>query len=159
MRLYRNPMAPGVGVCPAVILLVLLSSLPAAGQSPQVEATLAWKFKSGDTLRYRVRRLTSAVEPGPPNPLLDATLAWSVEKVDADGSAEIRQTLEHVREELTERSPGWVRVVYDSSDPKSIDNAWSALRDAVCRPLIGAPYRLRVNRGGASLISRCRRTR
>ena len=105
---------------------------------------------TGSVTRPRPRSRPGPVSSRPKSgPLLDATLVWSVEKVNAKGSAEIRQTFEHVHEEMTERSPGGVRMVYDSGNPKSVDNPWSAMKDALYRPLIGAPYRLKVDRQGS----------
>jgi hypothetical protein len=157
MRPTRNARKPGAGRCQVFTLLLLLllpSGVAVAGELADADGALAWKFQPGQTLRYRLRHsVVTTVVTGAGNeqseaPLLDATLAWFVEKVDAQGTAEIRQTLVQVREEMNERSPGGARVVYDSTDPKTVDNQWSRLMDALYRPLIGAPYRLKVDRLG-----------
>ncbi len=159
MRQTRYSWKPGAGLLRVVTLLLLpmMSGTVVAGELTDADGALAWRFQQGQALRYRIRHsVTTAVVTGagleetePPAPVLDAILAWSVEKVDTQGLAEIRQTLERVREEMTERSPGGDRMVYDSGDPRSVDNPWSAMKQALYRPLIGAPYRLKVDRRGS----------
>lgn len=156
----RNRVADPRQVVTGLLLLLLLPSGPSAAEErADAAGALVWKFQPGQTLRYRIRHsATMAIDgvpntalPGPLAPRLEATLAWSVEKVDAQGVADIRQTLEHVHEEATERSSDGARLVYDSADPKTVNNAWSGMKDALYRPLFGASYRIKIDRRGRLL--------
>ena len=156
MRPARNPNRSADPRLVMTLLLLLHSGPVIVEARAGLDEAVAWKFQPGQVLRYRIRQaITTKVVTGAssepfetPTPSLDATLCWVVEEVDAHGSAKIRQTLEHVREEMTERSPDGARMVYDSGDPKSVGNPWSAMKDALYRPLLGSSYRLSIDRLG-----------
>jgi hypothetical protein len=148
------PHRPAACVVYAALLLVW----PALGApASAADKALQWKFKEGETLRVRIHtRIETQLGAAPPKraqrdpaPSLDVTLLWKVTQVSDTGAAEIRQTIEHVHEEANDHAPDGPRLVYDSSDPKTVNNPWSALKQELYAPLLGgATYHLTIDRRG-----------
>jgi hypothetical protein len=105
-----------------------LASLVAVGFSAQISSAQApvFRWKSGQTLTYRVSQSTTAVEsikdsePMTTTTQLDVVKRWQVTEVDAAGNATLQMSLASLRMET--RPPKGEGMLFDSAHPeKSTD--------------------------------------
>jgi hypothetical protein len=101
-----------MSVSVAVLVAAMLAPSFLAAEEP-----LRWKFENGEKLDYNmVQDMTMAMEGGPVGKMetkmrQQMDMTWNVQKVNADGSAEIRQTFDRVQ--MTMTTPGG-EINYDS---------------------------------------------
>ena len=98
----------------AAIGIVTASGLAAPAHSGA--ADLAWKFEKGEVLRYEftqknARKFETQGQDLESTSTLVLNLTWTVNEVEADGTAKITQTIERVRVDMENGSQ---RLSYDS---------------------------------------------
>jgi hypothetical protein len=125
--------------------LVCLAAGPAAAQ-----ATLRYKFKPGDKLRYTIeQKLHTHVNPIGKDveqdmaEVLDVT--WQVGSVDADGKAKITQTIDRVRFTLSGQGS---KVNFDSKVGKMPDDPFAKQVGPPLAALAGAEITLTLDPQG-----------
>ncbi len=137
-------------------LSVILCLSILGGSADGAEDRLAWRFKPGEVLRYEYRlksesevKATGVVQAGPKTSEVELSmdLSWTVDRVDADGTATISQRVERLRASFSRGMAigDPVRAAYDSGDRTTVNNIWSAMMDDAIRPLIGEPYTLKMD--------------
>ena len=106
-----------------VLACTLVAGLAAAAlHASAQEATLAYKWIKGETLRYRLTQKTATTMSGLPGGMPDAKLdqladqvfKMTVESVAVDGTVTLRQSFESMRMDIT--SPGG-NVTFDAAKP------------------------------------------
>jgi hypothetical protein len=105
-----------------VAAFMLVGFAVAAPHISAQEATLAYKWTKGETLRYRLTQKTATTMTGLPGGAPDAKLdqladqifTMTVESVAADGTVTLRQSFESMRMDIT--SPGG-KVTFDAAKP------------------------------------------
>jgi hypothetical protein len=141
----------GVSVLPpgwwALAVVVLAGSSPAAAPG----ATLRWKFKPGESLRYVMdqRSVTTAILPG--GEQIRTTLSqtiemtWSVKSIDPSGQAELTQTITRIRDQLE----GLVgSYTYDSREGGEPKDLIAAAKVPVFKALLGTEVPFKMNARG-----------
>jgi hypothetical protein len=129
------------------ILLGLLMVTGSGGTTGEA-ATLRWKFKPGETLRYLMdqKTVTTARFSGGQE-LKDTltqsiTLNWAVSAVNPDGSASLVQTIEQV----VDRADGpFGKYEYDSKAGKEPEGPIAASRVPLLKALIGTPIAFKMS--------------
>ncbi len=128
-------------------LLVLAGPRGAASTA----ATLRWKFKPGETLRYSMdqKTVTTAKLPGGQeltNTLMQTLeLSWSVKEVRDDGTAELVQTIERV----VDKADGPLgKFEYDSKSGQEPQGPIAASRVPLFKAIVGAPITFKMNAQG-----------
>lgn len=126
------------------ILLVVV----AFGGSSASAATLRWKFKAGETLRYEMNQKTvtsvnaGGDEQSKETVTMITNMSWVVKSVDAEGKAELTQTIDRVRIKI-ESALGTFQI--DSKESKSPLNPL----EPYFKALIGTPFPFKMDAQGA----------
>src|SRR5262249_17453933 len=89
-------------------------------------ATLRWKFKASEKLRYVMdqRAVTLAILPG--GEQMRTTLSqtiemtWTVKSVDANGQAELTQTITRIRDQLEGLVGSYTYDTKEGGEPSSL---------------------------------------
>ena len=126
----------------------LILTMSAAG-SEAAAATLRWKFKAGDSLRYQLvqtQSMTTRVkEPAPQEFKQGFTLTidqvWTVRSVDASGVASMAHTIERIR---TTADLPVGRLTYDSKEAKDTGSPAGPL----FRMLVGVEFTFKMDGRG-----------
>lgn len=127
-------------------LLVLV--LVGAGGPAARGASLRWKFKPGETLRYSMEQKTVAMTSLPGGQELKTSLiqtiemTWAVKGVDDGGHGAIVQTIDRIRDQV-EAPVG--SFVYDSKEAKEPEGVIAAARVPVIKTLLGAPIAFKMS--------------
>ena len=130
-------------------LLALLVVGPTA-RGGAAEATLRWKLKTGETLRYEFRqkneiKVKAAGGQGSDNTTeLTIDLTWKVKGVNQDGTAEVTLVVDRVRSEIR---LGPQTIKYDSKDQAADDPGARPLK-AVYGAAVGVEYTLQIDARG-----------
>ncbi|MHC5542347.1 DUF6263 family protein [Singulisphaera rosea] len=125
-----------------VLLLVV-----AIGGSPASAATLRWKFKPGETLHYEMNQKTvtsvnaGGDEQSKETVTMITNMTWAIKSVDAEGKAELTQTIDRVRIKI-EAALGTFQV--DSKETKSPLNPL----EPYFKALIGTPFPFKMDAQG-----------
>ena len=128
--------------------LVVLSVT--AGPASVGAATLRWKFKPGETLRYSMEQKTVTTLKVPGQQLqttLTQTidLSWAVKDVAADGTADVSWTIDRMRTRI-ESALG--AFAYDSKDEKVPEGPVAAALVPTLKALVGAQFPFKINPQG-----------
>lgn len=131
-------------------LLVLVVLTVSAGSASVGAATLRWKFKPGETLRYAMEQKTVTTLKLPGQQLqttLTQTidLSWAVKDVAADGTADVSWTIDRMRTRI-ESAVG--AFAYDSKDEKAPEGPVAAALVPTLKVLVGAQFPFKVNPQG-----------
>jgi hypothetical protein len=132
----------------ASLAAALILTMTAAG-SEAAAATLRWKFKAGDSLRYQLvqtQSMTTRVkEPAPQEFKQGFTLTidqvWTVRSVDASGVASMAHTIERIR---TTADLPVGKLTYDSKEAKDTGGPAGPL----FRMLVGVEFTFKMNGRG-----------
>ena len=114
-------------------------------------ATLRWKFKPGETLRYTIDQkiTTTAKLPGGQelkNSLIQTVeMSWSVKSVNEDGSAELTQTFDRVLDKV---DGPFAKYEYDSKSGKEPEGPIAAARLPLFKAMLGTPITFKMNAQG-----------
>ena len=123
----------------------LLNSSPASA-----EKLLRWKFQPGQALQVNIHqdmqmatslmghRMQSRAET-------ELTLDWSVENVDDQGIAEIRQSIERVK--MSAQTPGSAPLEFDSQQISPTDEVQQQIAGNI-RPILGVGVTQRMSQRG-----------
>lgn len=106
---------------------------------------LRWKFKAGDDLHYRMVqdtqiRTVAAAKTGKTSIAQTIDMTWKVTSVDADGVAEMTQTIDRMRMKAT--SPEGVMEADSASD--QLRGGLAQNMTPVFKALINAPFKLKM---------------
>ena len=127
-----------------LVAAMAIAARPASAQGP-----LTWTFKQGDTYKYAFMQTneskvtingqqnTSKIE-------LNVDLAWSVNSVAADGSAELAQTVGRMRATFT---LGGMVMKYDSKEKQATDPGAQEVAK-VYDAIIGKPFTIKIGATG-----------
>jgi hypothetical protein len=131
--------------------LVVLLVLAGSGGRTLEAASLRWKFKPGETLRYAMDQKTVTTAKFPGGQELKNTLSqtialrWDVKSVSPDGTADLVQTIEQV----VDRADGPLgKYEYDSKVGKEPEGPIAASRVPLFKALIGAPIAFKISAQG-----------
>ena len=134
---------------PCRAALAGLVALALAGAAPiaafRQDVTLAYKWTSGDTIRYRMIQQTTSTISGLPGGMPDVTVEQmtdqlfrtTVESVAPDGTTVLRQVIESMR--MNVDSP-MGKIAFDSSKPASSTDPAAAAMTSVFSALIGESF-------------------
>ena len=94
---------------PVVAFMLVLGFAVAAPHISAQQATIAYKWTKGETLRYRLTQKTATTMSGLPGGMPDAKLdqladqvfSMTVESIAADGTVTLRQSFESMRMDIT----------------------------------------------------------
>ncbi len=145
MRSQRDFARLGNFAAAAAIVLVGLSAVRA-------ETPLRWKFKPGETLNYVLERSAEGkMKLGTSELGLKSGLTfdttWKVASVDADGTANVEQTVDRIQVSMS--SPLTGAVNYDSSvDAPGTGAVWTLLGPLV-NGMLGQTFKMRISPLGA----------
>ena len=129
----------GVALAAAGIVLVVPAAVQAAGKSrPKPTYTLAYKFKMGEVLRYRVEHATHVRtsidgKTQETDSLSESTKAWKVSDVLPNGEMEFVHLVESVR--MTNESPDGPTRSYDSKRDATPPPGFEGVAAAVNVPI------------------------
>ncbi len=131
-------------------LLGLVAFTVTAGSTSVGAATLRWKFKPGETLRYAMDQKTVTTLKVPGQQLqttLTQTidLSWAVKDVAADGTADVSWSIDRMRTRI-ESALG--AFAYDSKDEKVPEGPVAAALVPTLKALVGAQFPFKVNPQG-----------
>ncbi len=131
-------------------LLGLVVLMVTAGSTSVGAATLRWKFKPGETLRYAMeqKRVTTLKVPGQElKTTLTQTidLSWAVKDVAADGKADVSWTIDRMRTKI-ESALG--AFAYDTKDEKVPEGPVAAALVPTLKVLVGAQFPFKINPQG-----------
>ena len=131
-------------------LLGLVVLTVTAGPANVGAATLRWKFKPGETLRYAMEQKTVTTLKVPGQQLettLTQTidLSWAVKDVAADGTADVSWTIDRMRTRI-ESAIG--AFAYDSKDEKVPEGPVAAALVPTLKVLVGAQFPFKINPQG-----------
>jgi hypothetical protein len=132
--------------------IAFVSATMPIGASPQ-DATLAYKWTKGETLRYRLTQATDTTLSGFPGGTSDVTLhqvlnqafTLTVEDVAADGAVSLNQVFESMRMEID--TPGG-KVVIDSAAPSANAAPPEQIAHKIFASLIGATLKVTLTPSG-----------
>jgi len=132
------------------VLFGLVALTVTAGPADVGAATLRWKFKPGETLRYSMdqKTVTTLQVPGQK---LETTLtqtidlSWVVKDVAADGTADASWTIDRMRTRI-ESAIG--AFAYDSKDEKVPEGPVAAALVPTLKVLVGAQFPFKINPQG-----------
>jgi hypothetical protein len=133
------------------LVLAMFTCLAAARDSAAAEKLLRWKFEPGQKLRVvctQESRLETSVNNVPLDMQIDMGLEmlWSVDSVDADGTATITQSFTRLTSKM--QTEGAEPIEYDSAAPDEPEGDAARIAKAV-KPLLGAKFVVKMNdRGG-----------
>jgi hypothetical protein len=132
------------------VLLGLVALTVTAGPANVGAATLRWKFKPGETLRYAMEQKTVTTLKVPGQQLettLTQTidLSWVVKDVAADGTADVSWTIDRMRTRI-ESAIG--AFAYDSKDEKVPEGPVATALVPTLKALVGTPFPFKVNPQG-----------
>ena len=137
--------------------LLGLLVLAGPGGAAVEAATLRWKFKPGETLRYSMdqKTVTTAKFPGGQelkNMLMQTLeLSWAVKEVRDDGTAELVQTIERV----VDKADGPIgKFEYDSKSGQEPQGPIAASRVPLFKAMVGAPITFKINAQGEPVGTR-----
>ncbi len=135
--------------CRPARMLLLATLIVCSGLSvAQAEATLRWKFKSGDSMEYVMERAIEAkidlsgseIEF---NSGMTFDTSWKVKSVAGDGTAELEQTVERIQ--LKMDSPLGGGLDYDSKRPGSGEGQIWEMMGPMFESLVGQTFTLKVS--------------
>src|SRR5262249_35886833 len=114
-------------------------------------ATLRWKFKAGEKLRYVMdqRAVTLAILPG--GEQMRTTLSqtiemtWTGKSVDANGQAELTQTITRIRDQLEGLVGSYTYDTKEGGEPSSLI---AAPKIPVFKALLGVEVPFKMNGRG-----------
>lgn len=142
LRIHYSTMRQG--------LLGLLVLTVTAGSTGAEAATLRWKFKPGETLRYAMEQktVTTLKVPGQQiqttlNQTID--LSWAVKGVAPNGVADVSWTIDRMRTQI--ESP-LAAFAYDSKAEKVPEGTIAAALVPTLKALVGAQFQFKVNPQG-----------
>ena len=126
-----------IAVCSIVGLLALAAPLTTAQES------LAWKFQSGETLKYVVTQNTDMlIELGGQKQTMTTNqkmdMVWKVGTVDSNGSAQMAQVVERVQ--MKSEGGPFGTVQFDSSDGKVPESPLVKSMVEVFKKIIGQEF-------------------
>lgn len=136
-----------VALCAAVALALMV------GARAQAAEALGWKFKEGEKVSYAVSNASHRlIDAGGAefdvdfNFITDVT--WAVDKVAADGSAELTQTIDRVQ--LKVNTPFTGEFAYDSKaeDQPALEGPiWERMGPAI-EKMVGGQFKVKVTKRG-----------
>jgi Family of unknown function (DUF6263) len=133
---------------------LLASASGVAVDALQQQATLRYRWTTGDTLRYRTTQDVSSVLSGLPGGMPDITLKQTmvqvltsaIQDVAADGAATMQQTIESMKIEM---DTPMGRSGYDSASPASATDPSGTLMKDMLSGLLGQPYTVVISSTGS----------
>jgi hypothetical protein len=129
-------------------LLGLGLMLAGTGPTAAHGASLRWKFKPGEMLHYTMDQKTVTTAKLPGGQELKTSLSqaiemtWTVKGVDENGTADLVQTLDKIRDQV-EAPVG--SYLYDSKDAKEPEGLLAATRVPLFKALLGAPIAFKMS--------------
>lgn len=121
------------------LILALATAGPLLGAEPQAKATLRWKFKAGEVLRYAMDQTTVSTGQDPEGKEISQTInlvmdmTWTVKAVDPSGSASVVQTIDRIR---TTATLPFGKVTFDSKEAAAASSAAGPM----FKMLVGAEF-------------------
>jgi hypothetical protein len=141
---------PRIGIGAGVGVGMVAAVLAVVGPAARGE-TLRWKFQPGETLHYSMDQKTVTTARFPGGQENKTTLAqtiemtWAVKGVDANGYAELTQTIGRIRDQVEGQVGSYV---YDSKDGKEPDSLIAASRLPLFKAMLGAPISFKMSPEG-----------
>jgi hypothetical protein len=126
-----------------LVVLALVGATPIVAFRQDVK--LAYKWTSGDTIRYRMLQQTTSTISGLPGGMPDVTVEQmtdqlfrtTVESVAPDGTTVLRQVIESMR--MNVESP-MGKIAFDSSKPATSTDPAAAAMTSVFSALVGESF-------------------
>jgi hypothetical protein len=126
---------------------------PVLGASPESAArgaTLRWKFKPGETLRYTMEQQTVTIvktmgQEFKTTLTQTVNLHWSIKQISSDGLVDLTQTIDRVRTKID--SP-ITPFEYDSETGKAVEGPATAHLVPLLKAMVGAEFSFKMNERG-----------
>jgi hypothetical protein len=129
----------------SALALLALAAAPAAAE----EVTLEWKWKKGDSFRYRMTQDQKQALVGPENQQASQqqVFVWrqDVEEVSPEGVATVLTTYESVKLEM---DLGTGKTTYDSTKPEDKEKAAQNPMIKPVAALVGERFTFKIDRAG-----------
>lgn len=131
------------------LLLVALAGTVATGQTE-----LRWKFKPGEATKYVINQkvnmeMTTGDRTVKTDSVYDMYLSWKVKDVDAEGNAQLEQTIDRLVFKLN--IPGLDAMTFDSREEKDPEGLIGRSLGPVLRKMVGAPLQVKMSPRGEML--------
>jgi hypothetical protein len=127
--------------------LAIALLLPMAGAAPAAEAP-RWKFKQGESLNYVLERVADGQMKLAGNPIgikmgMTFDTTWKCTGVEADGSAQLEQTVDRVQ--ISMASPLSGDIKFDSSAGATPSGPLGAMLGPMINGLLGQPIKVKIS--------------